>query len=178
LNQGQPGQKAGVLILLFPANDQLCTVFIKRTEYDGEHSGQISFPGGKFERSDQSLDMTALREAEEEIGIRDSEVEIIGELTPLPIPVSNIEVFPYIGVMDNEPLFKPDPSEVEYIIKAGIKTLLDPGTLSKKEMLLFNDIITVPYFNIEENHIWGATAMILGEFLEVLRNAGFNREIK
>ncbi len=176
IDQNQLNKKAGVLILLFRDNDRLYTVFIKRTEYDGAHSGQISFPGGKFESTDQSLDVTALRETEEEIGIKMSDVEILGKLTPLPIPVSCFEVFPYIGVLNSEPLFNPDPSEVEYIIKAEIKMLLNPAVSTKKEMLHNNKVIQVPYFDIAGNHIWGATAMILGEFLEVLRKAGFSYE--
>jgi 8-oxo-dGTP pyrophosphatase MutT (NUDIX family) len=166
-----PPRQAGVLILIYPDNESLYTVFMKRAEYDGVHSGQISFPGGRFEEGDVSLGETALRETEEEIGISKKDVTLIGQLTPLHIPVSNIEVFPFAGYMEKKPVFFSDPFEVEYIIEAGLDYLTDPLIVQKKKMLIREIEIEVPFFNFEGHHIWGATAMILSEFLEIIRKA-------
>ncbi len=170
---GSPNQKAGVLLLLYPNNAGIFTVFIKRSEYEGAHSGQISLPGGKFEPGDKDLEYTALRETEEEIGIQLKDIEIIGQLTPLEIPVSNFEVFPYVGYTAKMPDFIPDPSEVEYLINVNLTTLLNPAVIKWKIMNIREFTIEVPYFNINENHIWGATAMMLAEFIEVLKRSGY-----
>ncbi len=111
---------AAVLILIYPVNNILTTVFIQRPVYEGIHSGQISFPGGKSELSDINLIATALREASEETGINSSEVTILGTLTPLYIPVSDNEVTPVIGWCDNRPEFKIDKVEVVHIIEVPL----------------------------------------------------------
>lgn len=165
-------QKAGVLFLLYPCKKELFTVFIKRTEYEGVHSGQISLPGGKFEQDDKDLCYTALREAREEIGILHSEVEILGRLTPLAIPVSGFEVSPFVGFVKQRPDFLCDTTEVEYIIESEIRVLIDPLIRKKKIMTIRELSIEVPYFDYKGNHIWGATAMILMEFVEVLNRVG------
>ncbi|MFO7655982.1 MAG: CoA pyrophosphatase [Bacteroidales bacterium] len=165
-------QKAGVLILLFPIQENLKTIFIKRTEYKGPHSGQISFPGGKSEPGDNSIITTALREAEEEIGIDRGSVDILGQLTPLEIPVSSFKVFPVVGYTKHTPVFKPEKSEVEFLIEIDIRSLIDPALMKAKIMKIREFEINVPYFDIQGNHIWGATAMILAEFREILVRAG------
>ena len=114
-----------------------------------------------------------MREAEEEIGINASNVEIIGELTTLPISVSSFNVYPFVGIAYHKPEFIPDPKEVEYLIETNVNQLLNPGILHLKAMQYEGKYIDVPYFDLYGNHIWGATAMILGEFLEILRNSGF-----
>jgi 8-oxo-dGTP pyrophosphatase MutT (NUDIX family) len=163
--------KAGVLLLLYPNPNELYLVLTKRPVYQGTHSGQISFPGGKFDPSDKSFVETALRETQEEIGITRHLIEIIGQLTPLYIPVSEIEVFPTVGFTEIRPIFHPDPHEVEFLIEVPLSTLLNPAIKEIKpfESEKFNGII--PYFNIENNHVWGATAMILSEFLEIVRES-------
>jgi 8-oxo-dGTP pyrophosphatase MutT (NUDIX family) len=162
-------QKGGILILLYPYNEKLFTVFIKRTADNTPHSGQISFPGGRTEPGDASLQETALRETEEETGIVASKVEIIGRLTPLHVEVSNIEVTPFVGIYNKKPEFKPDPHEVEYLIEVKISELLDKDIIQNKEVITGTRTIEAPVYNIRNNYIWGATAMILSEFLDVIK---------
>ncbi|UCH13486.1 MAG: CoA pyrophosphatase [Bacteroidales bacterium] len=165
-------QSSSVLILLYPYNNEMNVILMKRTLDDTPHSGQISFPGGRFEPGDNSLQETALREAEEELGISASGIEILGHLTPLQIQVSNMEVKPFVGVLYKKPLFRPNPGEVDYLIEVKVKDLLDPGIIEKKVEYIRGNRIEMPYYNIRNNHIWGATAMILSEFLDILRNIG------
>jgi 8-oxo-dGTP pyrophosphatase MutT (NUDIX family) len=162
-------QNAAVMILLFIRNDAWHTVLMKRPEYTGAHSNQISLPGGKFEKSDADLQETALREIREEIGIDDSRIRILGNLSRLHIPVSGIEVLPVVGFYPDEPDFQPDPSEVAYLIETSLKDLVNPLNTREKIRTLMCKLVKVPYFQIGEEQVWGATAMILSEFLEVVR---------
>lgn len=167
-----PMRDSGVLLLLYPVNGCLCTVFMKRTEYGGPHSGQISFPGGKSESGDSSLVETALRESREEIGIVSDSVQVLGKLTPLHIPISNFRILPVVGFISKKPVFTTDPKEVDHLIETSLDDLLKPEII-KKEILTFGDLsIEVPYYDIDGHHIWGATAMMLSEFLEVVRRMG------
>jgi 8-oxo-dGTP pyrophosphatase MutT (NUDIX family) len=164
-----PARDSGVLLLLYTANKRLNTVFMKRTEYGGPHSGQISFPGGKFEKGDASLTDTALRESHEETGISKGAVEVLGVLTPLTIPVSNFKLLPVVGFIPEKPQFSIDPKEVEYLIEAEIRLLLKAVIVKKEILMLGDQSIEVPYYDIHGNHVWGATAMILSEFLEIIK---------
>lgn len=160
-------RQSAVLILLFNENNRISTLFIKRTTYNGPHSGQISFPGGKCDENDKTIQETALRETEEEIGITPSEIEILGTLTPLYIPVSNMMVHPFVGYSESKPLFQPNNQEVEYIIVTPLEDLLNPSSKSIKVIHSHGRPITAPYYSIDEEMIWGATAMILSEFLVI-----------
>lgn len=170
ISRDRPLKKAGILILLYPHEESWYTVLIKRSEYEGVHSGQVSFPGGILEKTDCSLEDTALREAMEETGIDIRQVSILGNLTPLHIPASNTEVFPVVGVVMNRPAFKADPEEVQYIIEIKVADLLEPGNKKTRTMLVAGESIIVPYFDIGKDFIWGATAMILSEFLEIMKS--------
>ncbi len=161
-------KKSAVLILLYRINGELKTVFIKRAEYDGIHSGQVSLPGGVYENVDGNMQNTALRETQEETGLSPDNIRVIGTLTSLHIPVSNYLVYPFVGFCANEPEFHPDPVEVSYLIETSITELLKPENRKKKIMTIGDSAIEIPYFDIEGNHIWGATAMIISEFLEVI----------
>ena len=167
----QTPQKAGVLLLLYPRNDDLTIIFTKRTTYDGPHSGQISLPGGKTETFDSSIIETALREAHEEIGINPSDVEVLGMLTPLIIPVSNFEVAPVVGYMKKPSDFIIDPSEVDYLIEVSFSHLVDPRIVKQKKMLLHDQMSLIPFYLIDDHEIWGATAMIISEFVELIKKA-------
>ncbi len=169
---GTPGDntiEAGVLILLYPKNNRISTVFIQRPDYDGVHGGQISFPGGKQEIADRDLIMTALRESSEEIGIYTEEVNIISPLTPLFIPVSNTLVTPVVGWMERPPDFRLQKEEVVYIIEADLRTLLEPGIIKTKPQEIRGEMFDIRYFSFEGHTIWGATAMLLHELLEIIR---------
>jgi 8-oxo-dGTP pyrophosphatase MutT (NUDIX family) len=160
---------AAVMILLYIRAGSWHTVLMKRPEYAGVHSMQISLPGGKSEDGDTDLRETALREIREETGIDDSRIRILGNLSRLHIAVSGIEVLPVVGFYPGEPDFQPDPAEVAYLIEARIDDLLHPRNTREKFRTLMCKLVKVPYFLIGEEHVWGATAMILSEFLEVLR---------
>ncbi len=172
-------QKSSVLILLYPDNSLLTTVFMKRVEDNTPHSGQISFPGGRAERGDTSLQDTALRETQEELGVAASDIEIVGQLTPLQINVSNMEVIPFIGLFYQKPRFNPSSKEVDYLIEVRLRDLLNPRIIENKSLVSRDNKLSIPFYNVGGNHIWGATAMILSEFLDILlRNDDIVRHIK
>jgi 8-oxo-dGTP pyrophosphatase MutT (NUDIX family) len=164
---------AAVMIILYPKNDLIYTVFIQRPEYDGVHGGQISFPGGKKEISDPDLIHTAIRESSEEIGVIPSEINVISTLTPLYIPVSNIIVTPVVGWMKNEPIFTRQKEEVVFIIEADISTLINPSIMKTKPFEIRGEMIDIKYFDYKNFVIWGATAMILHELFTILRRGNF-----
>jgi 8-oxo-dGTP pyrophosphatase MutT (NUDIX family) len=169
-----PGRPAAVMILLFPDADRIKIVFIKRTEYNGPHSGQISFPGGMFEIFDKDLEATAIRETTEETGISGIKINILGKLSLLHIPVSNFTVHPFVGVLQEIPVFKPDPAEVKYLITEDLSDFFNPFCRIREEWTLFGEAVNVPIFSINSHQIWGATAMILSEFLEVIDRSGLH----
>jgi len=170
---GRP-RDAAVLILLFQKNHKLETVFIKRTQYPGPHSGQISFPGGKADSSDPDLQFTALRETHEEIGIDPQSIRILGSLTPLDIPVSNFKVHPFIGFSQTMSGFVIRQEEVQLLLTEKLDNLNNPGNRANMNIIMGNESFKAPCFIVGEHRIWGATAMILMEFLEVARRAGLN----
>jgi 8-oxo-dGTP pyrophosphatase MutT (NUDIX family) len=166
-----PLREGSVMVLVYPAGPMLYTVFMKRPAYHGVHGDQVSFPGGVFEKNDPSLIATAIRETEEETGISGSLIRVIGTLTPIHIPVSNIHVLPVVGILENRPVFRPNPDEVSYLIEVSLNELLNPVNQHIKNLLIANNEVIVPYYQLEGHHIWGATAMILSEFLEIIRKA-------
>lgn len=164
-------QKGAVLVLLYPQNNSLHVVTMLRPDYEGAHGGQVSFPGGKQEEADESLQKTALREAKEELGIDIDNIEMIGQMTDLYIPISNFRVYPFLGIMDTRPVFNPDPKEVRTIIEIDARHLLDEMYIKRKPimMAIVGKEVDVPYFDIQGYTIWGATAMILNELKELLK---------
>ena len=163
---------AAVLALIYPKDDEHHMVFIQRTSHEKDkHSAQIAFPGGKIEENDESIISGALREAEEEIGVNPAHVEILGELTPLKIPISGFEVFPVLGYSKNALNFIRQETEVQRIIEVSIVDLLDPKFRIKKTLKLSTGMILkdVPAFNFDEDIIWGATSMMLNEIIDILK---------
>ena len=159
---------AGVMLLLYPENEQTHIALIKRNEYAGPHSAQISFPGGMKEDSDTDFIHTALRETEEEIGIPAASIEILGALTPLIIPVSNFCVHPFVGWLERTPEFNPDRSEVQYLICPSLVELMDPGNHKYGTFNRGGVDLKTPYIDLEGEMLWGATAMIFSEFMALL----------
>jgi len=160
-----------VLLTLWQELDVWHTALIRRTENPRDrHSGQISFPGGRHEAGDGSFAYTALREAKEEIGIDPQQVEILGEMTDLYIPVSNFMVRPFVGVLSEPPAFRLQPGEVEQVFVPSIPHFQDPSCRSTADVMVGGQLLVreVPCFMIEDRPIWGATAMILSEFLELI----------
>ncbi len=165
---GKSPRKSAVLILLYPDKGEIKTVLMERAADNTVHSSQISFPGGKFENGDNNLQQTALREANEEIGIAPETVKILGPLTKLYIPPSNFDVFPFVGYTNEKPVFKTN-SEVKSILEVDLKTLMNPNTLINKTIEhRTGGIFTVPCYFVQEHIIWGATSMIISELLEVV----------
>jgi len=160
-------KKAAVLILLYPHKDAVYTVLMKRPDYVGTHSGQISFPGGKIEADDPDAAYTALRETEEEVGVRKEQVELIGKLSDIYIPPSDFFVYPYIGFTKQRPVFIPDSNEVAEVIETPVHIILDE-TIKGSEIITRNAVsFTAKYYRIQNYKVWGATAILLSE-LEML----------
>ena len=158
---------ASVIILLFQDQAQdWRTVLIQRTQNPNDrHSGQISFPGGSWDHSDASLEAVALREAQEEVGIAPQHIEVLGRLTELYIPVSNFLVHPFVGHIQQAPVFVPQPGEVAQILTPPVRIFFD-NTFKKTTNLV--NIQDVPYFDVEDQIVWGATAMIMNEFITLV----------
>jgi 8-oxo-dGTP pyrophosphatase MutT (NUDIX family) len=163
---------AGVMALLYPKEGEWQMVLIERQSFDARdlHKGQISFPGGKFDPSDADLSSTAIRETQEEIGVFSQYIQILGSLTPIYISVSNFHVFPYIGLMNFAPIFKPQWSEVKEIIEIPILDLLNPAYQKLSDIQIHQDFVLndVPCFNMKEKILWGATAMIISEIADLI----------
>ena len=163
-------RNAAVMILLYRNGERWHLVLMKRPEYAGAHSNQVSLPGGIHEDSDPDMEATALRETREELGIDDSSIRILGKLSKLQIPVSGIEVSPFIGIYPERPVFQPEPSEVAYLIEVPLTDLLSSANVREDIRTILCKLVRVPYYQIEEEQVWGATAMILSEFLDIVRN--------
>jgi 8-oxo-dGTP pyrophosphatase MutT (NUDIX family) len=146
-------------------------ILIQRPEYEGNHSGQVSFPGGKKEESDQDLFETALRESQEEIGIQLPRENYLGKLTPVFIPVSNFHVEAHVFILQEQPNFIKDDYEVSEIFSIKITELLDDSKVKYTDMKINREytLNNIPYFDLENKIIWGATALILNELKELLK---------
>lgn len=167
-------RQSAVLILLFPdEQNQISTAFIKRVEYDGVHSGQVAFPGGKHEEEDTDLVATALREAREEAGILPETVKVCAELSSLFVPPSNFIISPVIAYCPIKPVFTPDPAEVAEIFTMPLSHFTDPSNMVERDFHpRSGNRIRVPGYQAGEYFIWGATAMILSELIAVAVKAG------
>jgi 8-oxo-dGTP pyrophosphatase MutT (NUDIX family) len=163
---------SAVLSLLFPKKDELHLLLIKRTEDGHAHSGQISFPGGRQEPTDANLRATALREAQEEVGIMSSDVTILGPLTHLYIPVSNFLVYPFIAYAEKKPEYNLSHDEVARVIEVPVKDILSTERKTISTVTSPADKSFVRKVNayqlIDGSIIWGATAMILSEIEVIL----------
>ena len=161
---------AAVMMLFYPKNGETHLVLIVRNSYQGVHSAQIAFPGGKYEPRDQIFENTALRETHEEIGIPPDSIEILKAFTRLYIPPSNFMVYPFFGICRDEIVFVPDTSEVADIIELPLSVFMSDDILVSVNLTTsYAENIMVPAFKIEEHIVWGATAMMLSELKEVLK---------
>ncbi len=162
--------EGAVLILLYKKNGKIYFPLTQRHKYDGVHSGQISFPGGKVEDTDDSVEQTALRETEEEIGIDSSTINLLGRLTDIFIIVSNFNVRPVIGYLDYPPEFTIDTHEVAHVLEIPLDQLLDEHLVKEKEIVVKETYkLKAPYFDFDGHHVWGATAMMLSELKVILK---------
>ena len=164
-------KEAAIMMLLYPKNKKTHLALILRTSYNGVHSSQIAFPGGKVEKFDKNYQETALRETHEEIGVPPELIKVVRDFTPIYIPPSNFMVYPFLGYSTSELKFDPDPNEVAGIIELPIENFLDKNILIINKMTTsYNQDIDVPAFKIQEHIVWGATAMMLSELKDVLEN--------
>lgn len=166
--QGMTAKQSAVLLLLYEANGELNFPLMRRAEYPGVHSGQISLPGGKQEEG-ESFEQTALREAHEEVGIHAADVQIVGELTALYVPPSNFEIHPVVGVINYKPDWTPDPTEVAQVIEVSISALFDDSLKGDEVVDRGGMRFTIRYYLINGHKVWGATAVMLGELETRLR---------
>lgn len=171
MGQSKEAIKSSVLFLFYPGKDnQTATVFIQRPDYDGVHGGQISFPGGRYESQDINLANTALRESREEVGIEPGKVEIFGQLSDLYIPPSNFLVRPFLGFYPARPEFTIDPLEVAALVEVEVSAFFNRENNRAMPITMSNGMeIKTPCFSINGHIIWGATAMIISEFVEMNR---------
>ena len=157
-------------MLFYPKNNNTHLILIKRASYNGVHSSQIAFPGGKPELEDVDLMQTALRETHEEIGVHPNKIEIIRSFSEVYIPPSNYMVFPFMGISKVELDFRIQEEEVESVVELPLNVFLDDNIIAHKTMTTSyaNDIL-VPGFLVDNNFIWGATAMMLSELKDTIK---------
>ena len=160
-------RESAVLFHLYPKNGELYTVFILRATYSGVHSAQVGLPGGKREPLDVNLQETALREASEELNIKKEELEVLGQLSPLYVPPSNFIIYPYVSFQNSMPQFIPQEREVDEVLQCKLSTLIDQG-LQDSVVIVRSDRMKVKGYHVNDRLIWGATAMIIKEFTEVV----------
>jgi len=161
-------KQSSVLVLFYPYQKDVGILLIKRAKDQSVHSRQISFPGGKKEDTDTDLKETALRETFEEVGITPEKVTIIGSLSKLYIPPSNFDVYPYVGYVNYDPGLNTN-SEVEKVLKVKLSELTNPNLLIEKSIKGHDGKqYKVPCYFIQNEIIWGATAMMLSELLVII----------
>ena len=164
-NASQVRHAAG-LLLLFPVDDSAHLVLTVRSDRL-RHGGQVSLPGGVIEPG-ETFEQAALREAHEEVGLQTADVRVLGALTPLDIPVSGFRLHPLVGVAARRPALVPADGEVARILEVALTDLADRGALSSAERTRDDRAVHIPMFLAGGHEIWGATAMVLSEFLTLL----------
>lgn len=166
-------RQAGVMALFYPdPMGETRFLLILRKVYEGVHSGQIGFPGGKAEKGDRGLLQTALRETWEEVGIPPRDIEVVRELSELYIPPSNFLVRPFLGLYPAPGPFIPDPWEVEEVLEVLLRDFMDDSNRIVENLSTsYAEKIDVPAYRLNGYTVWGATAMVLGEIQELLRMA-------
>lgn len=162
---------SAVGVHLFEKESKLCFILIERSEYDGHHSKQIAFPGGKKELFDKDLEETARRESIEEINIHMKNAKLIGQITPVYIPVSNFEVYPFLYWHEQIPSYDSSSLEVNDIFIVNCSDLLNDENLSEIDIEISKNskLKKVPCFRLQNKIVWGATALILSEIREILK---------
>jgi 8-oxo-dGTP pyrophosphatase MutT (NUDIX family) len=160
-------RQAAGLLLVFPVGDDAHIVLTVRADTLGRHGGQVSLPGGVAEAG-ETFEQAALREAHEEIALAASHVCVLGALTPIDIPVSGFRLHPIAGAAAARPSFAPADGEVARILEVGVAELWNPSHLSSLTIARDGREIVAPSFHLDGVHIWGATAMVLAEFLTLL----------
>jgi len=161
-------REAAGLLLLYPGERGPSIPLTVRASGLKRHAGQISLPGGATDPG-ETLVQAALREAHEEIGVDPARVRVLGELTPVYVLVSGFTLHPVVGVTDERPHFQPAAHEVEEIVEVSIDDLQDASNIRQGFRTREGVAVEYPYFDLRGSHVWGATAMILGEFICLLQ---------
>ncbi len=164
--QAGPARDAAGLVLLFPIAEQVHLLLTVRSAQLPSHAGQVSLPGGAVEAG-ESVEEAALREAHEETGVEPAAVRVLGRLTPLHIPVSGFVLHPIVGVADVRPSYRLAHTEVESLVEPSLDALLAPGCVKVQSGTWDGVARDVPYFALDGLVVWGATAMVLAEFIEI-----------
>lgn len=164
-------KKSAVLMLFYNESDESKMIFIRRSNYVGIHAGQIAFPGGRYEDEDKNVQTTALREIHEEIGISEEKIEIVGRLSDMYVPPSNFLISVFVGYLNEKPTYKIDEREVDEVIEVPFSDFFKPGLIKEKEFFVSssNTSARAPYFDVSNAEIWGASAMVISEFLDVMK---------
>lgn len=158
-------KEGSVLLLLYKRGEKWYFPLMQRHDYNGVHANQISFPGGKVEKNDESNYATALRETQEEIGINSAQIQLIGELSEIYIPPSNFLVSAFVGFCTKEPFFVKEEKEVKEILEVPILDLFKPEIIKETQVDLRGGLkLKTPYLELNNKVVWGATAAILAEF--------------
>ena len=160
---------AAALLLLYPQEGRVAIPLTVRASGLARHAGQVSLPGGAADPG-ETLAQTALREAAEEIGVVAESVRVLGELTPVHVLVSGFTLHPVVGVADDRPPFLPAPGEVEEILEVSLDDLRDASRIRRATRIREGIAVEYPYFDLLGHQVWGATAMVLGEFLCLLQD--------
>lgn len=170
LKQDPPPRESAVLALIFPRSGEAHTLLMQRPTYDGVHSGQVSFPGGRREAGDEDLRSTALREFQEETGADPRPARLIGAMSAIYIPPSRSLVTPFVAVADEAGPFSPDPREVAELIEVPLALLLRDDIIKRgqQHIAIMGRSVEVPYFDVRGRMVWGATAMMIAELRELL----------
>lgn len=167
---GNTPRLASVMLVLYYIDNELHLPFIVRPNYDGVHSGQVAFPGGKMEETDPSAVHTAIRETYEEIGVVVAPEQVLGTMPKIYVVPSNMLVTPVIAYLDSKPEFVIDHNEVAKVLEIKISDLLNPDNHSKRQVIMPNNIkMNFPSFLVQGEEIWGATARMLSEFFKLIR---------
>lgn len=178
LRQGwEPGhfpadaRTAAALLLLYPHEGAVAVPLTVRAQGLARHAGQISLPGGVVDAG-ETIAQAALREASEEIGVDPAAVRIVGELTPVYVIVSGFTLHPVVGVTDERPAFIAAPGEVDEILEVSLDMLQDASRIRRGTRTREGIAVEYPYFDLLGHQVWGATAMVLGEFICLLQDEG------
>jgi len=162
---------AAVLLLLYPDQEDLRLPLTVRSDRLPNHRGEVSLPGGAIDPGDDGPISAALRESHEELGVPPDAVTIWGTLSSLYIPPSNFRITPVVGLIDPAPVLRPNDAEVSAVITVTLRELLDPALVIEEQWMLRGDSVRVPFFAIAGHKVWGATAIILSEFVARMRRA-------
>jgi len=170
-SQGDPPLRdAAALILLYPREDSWWLPLTVRASTLPHHTGQVSLPGGRVDPG-ETREEAALREAFEEVGVLPTDVDVLGQLTPLPVPISHHLLHPVVGIAARQPVFRVHAGEVDRLIETSIAHLRDADTLHVRQSPRYRGAagtMDVPYFEVDGAEVWGATAMVLSELLAVI----------